>query len=182
VHAYIPFRDDHADAAWRPYYGPARFRYDAERDCSWCPQGQPLRRFVAASGRERVGYRAPPAACAACPVRAACTPSRTGRRSYRSFHAVYLDRARARHPTAAFRRAMRKRSAWVEPLSGEAKQWHGLRQFRLRRLPNVNMEGLFVAAGQNLKRWLAATGWGRRAGPAGALRLPDPAPGATAHP
>ena len=64
---------------------------------------------------------------------------------------------------------MRKRQVWVEPLVGEAKQWHGLRQFRLRGLKQVNMAGLLVAAGQNLKRWLAATGWGRRRGPCGSL-------------
>ena len=64
---------------------------------------------------------------------------------------------------------MRKRAVWVEPLFGEAKQWHGLRQFRLRGLANVNMEALLVAAGQNLKRWLVARGWGRRHGPQGSL-------------
>jgi hypothetical protein len=64
---------------------------------------------------------------------------------------------------------MRKRKVWPEPLFGEAKQWHGLRQFRLRGLTNVNMEGLLIAAGQNLKRWLMATGWGRRHGPTGSL-------------
>jgi hypothetical protein len=64
---------------------------------------------------------------------------------------------------------MRKRWVWVEPLFAEAKDWHGLRRFRLRGLENVNIEGLLVAAGQNLKRWLAATGWGRRHGPCGSL-------------
>ena len=53
---------------------------------------------------------------------------------------------------------MRKRSVWVEPLFGEAKQWHGLRQFRLRGLEKVNIQALWVAAGQNLKRWLTKTG------------------------
>ena len=67
---------------------------------------------------------------------------------------------------------MRKRGVWVEPLFGGAKQWHGLRQFRLRGLPKVNTESLLVAAGQNLKRWLVATGWGRRHAPCGALPLP----------
>ena len=47
---------------------------------------------------------------------------------------------------------MRKRSLWVEPLFGEAKEFHRLRRFRLRRLPKVNIEGVMVAAGQNLKR------------------------------
>ena len=53
---------------------------------------------------------------------------------------------------------MRKRQVWVEPLFAEAKDWHGLRRFRLRGLENVNIEGLLIAAGQNLKRLLAAQG------------------------
>jgi hypothetical protein len=105
-------------------------------------------------------------------VRAACTPGTYGRQVHRSFHAAYLDRVRAYHTTAAYKKAMRKRGVWVEPLFGEAKQWHNLRQFRLRGLPQVNTEGLLVAAGQNLKRWLAAAGWGRRHAPCGALTLP----------
>ena len=32
----------------------------------------------------------------------------------------------------------------------------------------VNMEGLFIAAGQNLKRLLSARSWGRRPWPDGA--------------
>ena len=116
---------------------------------------------------EVVRYHAEAVVCNACPVKADCTSSSYGRVVTRSFHAAYLDRVRAYHATPAYQKAMRKRAVWVEPLFGEAKQWHGLRQFRLRGLANVNMEGLLVAAGQNLKRWLAATGWGRRHGPQG---------------
>jgi hypothetical protein len=65
--------------------------------------------------------------------------------------------------------AMRKRQVWVEPLFAEAKLRHGLRRFRRRGLENVNIEGLLIAAGQNLKRWLADTGWGRRHAPCGSL-------------
>ncbi len=43
----------------------------------------------------------------------------------------------------------------MEPLFGEAKQWHGLERFRLRRLERVNSEALLIAAGQNIKRLLA---------------------------
>jgi hypothetical protein len=64
---------------------------------------------------------------------------------------------------------MRKRQVWGEPLFAEARVWHGLRRFRRRGLENVNIEGLLVAAGQNLKRWLAATGWGRYHVPCGSL-------------
>jgi hypothetical protein len=95
--------------------------------------------------------------------------STQGRLVSRSLHAGYLDRVRRYSGTPNFQKAMRKRGVWVEPLFAEAKQWHGLRQFRLRGLANVNVKALLVAAGQNLKRYLTARGWGRRHGPCGAL-------------
>ncbi len=124
-----------------------------------------------ATARERV-YQAPAAACNACPLKAQCTPSTAGRQVRRSVDEAYLDRVRGYHATESYRKAMRKRQVWVEPLFAEAKDWHGLRRFRLRGLENVNGEALLVAAGQNLKRLLGRRGWGRRpfpSGPAGAV-------------
>jgi hypothetical protein len=66
---------------------------------------------------------------------------------------------------------MRKRQVWVEPLFAEAKDWHGLRRVRLRGLESVNIEGLLLAAGQDLKRLLSRWGWGRRPWPNGVARL-----------
>jgi hypothetical protein len=86
-------------------------------------------------------------------------------------HAEYLDRVRGYHDTEAYKKAMRKRKVWIEPLFGEAKQWHGIRQFRFRGLKKVNIEGLFIAAGQDLKRLLSAIGWGRRPWPDGATGI-----------
>lgn len=87
---------------------------------------------------------------------------------YRSFYAEYLERVRGYHRTAAFTRAMNKRRVWVEPLFGEAKDWHGLGRFRLRGLRQVNIEALLIATGQNLKRLLRRRGWGKRPWPGGA--------------
>jgi hypothetical protein len=70
---------------------------------------------------------------------------------------------------------MRKRRVWVEPLFAEAKDWHGLRRFRLRGLEKVNMEALLIAAGQNLKRVLSWRGWGRRPFPSGGAGVVLPA-------
>jgi len=64
---------------------------------------------------------------------------------------------------------MYKRKVWVEPLFAEAKDWHGMRRFRLRLLWRVNCEALRIAAGQNLKRLLKKRGWGRRPFPVEAL-------------
>ena len=170
IRAYVPLPDFDART---PYFGSARFRYHEQRDEYSCPAGQPLRRRKANNAEEIVIYQAEAATCNACPLKARCTASDQGRRVSRSFHEAYLDRVRDYHTTPAYRKAMRKRKVWPEPLFAEAKQWHGLRQFRLRGLPRVNMEGLLIAAGQNLKRWLSATGWGRRHGPIGSLVAPD---------
>jgi hypothetical protein len=84
-------------------------------------------------------------------------------------HGMHLDRVRGYHQTPAYQKAMRKRKVWVKPLFAEAKQWHTMDRFRLRGLPKVDIEALWIATGQNLKRWLTASGWGRRHGPAGSL-------------
>jgi transposase len=166
IRAYVPLPDFDRRT---PFYGASRFAYDAERDEYRCPQGQPLRRLKTKYTEQEVVYRADAASCNACPVKAACTSSDHGRIVHRSFYADYLEKVRGYHAAEAYRKAMGKRQVWVEPLFAEAKDWHGLRRFRLRGLDNVNIEGLLVAAGQNLKRFLAATGWGRRHGPCGSL-------------
>jgi hypothetical protein len=158
-----------------PSCGSARFRYDAERDEHRRPQGRPLRRRAVSQTEESVVYRAEAATCTACPLKAACTASEHGRTVRRSCHEAHLDRVRGYHATTDYRRAMRKHQVWPEPLFAEAKQWHGLRRFRLRSLGKVNMAGLPVAAGQNLKRWLGATGRSRRHGPTGSLAAASPA-------
>jgi transposase len=150
------------------FYGPDRFRFDPERDEYRCPQDHRLT-FERVKWTEDVAvYRADPATCARCPVLRECTDSDRGRIIHRSLFSAYLDRVKGYHETEAYKRAMRKRKVWVEPLFGEAKDWHGLRRFRLRGLWKVNTEGLLIAAGQNLKRLLAKGGWGRRPWPGGA--------------
>ena len=90
--------------------------------------------------------------CNTCPEKGECTGSKSGRHIFRSFFQDYLDKAKAYQQTEEYQMAMRKRSVWVEPLFGEAKEFHRLRRFRLRRLLKVNIEGVMIAAGQNLKR------------------------------
>jgi transposase len=145
------------------------FTYDPATDTYRCPHGATLT-FRGNSYVTRVrSYAAPTATCAGCPLRARCTDSTSGRRLNRPFDEQYRERARDLETTEVYKRALRKRQVWVEPLFGEAKEWHGLHKFRLRGLWKVNCEGLRIAAGQNLKRWLTKMGWGRRHGPAGSL-------------
>jgi transposase len=169
IHAYVPLPDFDQRT---PFYGASRFAYDSERDEYRCPEGQVLRRRKAKYTEGVVVYRADAAACNACPLKAACTESSQGRQVQRSMYAEHLERVRAYHETAAYEKAMAKRKVWVEPLFGEAKDWHGLEQFRLRGLWKVNAEALLIATGQNLKRLLRTRGWGRRPWPNGAPEAP----------
>ena len=166
IRAYMPLPDwEHMT----PYYGPSKFTYDAAQDVYICPQGQPLRPYRTEQKAEKVEYRADAATCNACPLKAQCTSSEQGRQIHRSFHASYLERVKGYHQTPAYQKAMNKRKVWVEPLFAEAKDWHGMRRFRLRLLWRVNIEALRIAAGQNLKRLLKKRGWGRRPFPTEAM-------------
>jgi hypothetical protein len=169
IRAYMPLPEWDTSS---PSDQLSAFTFDHEHDLYRCPQGQVLKREWLDEAGERAVYRARAAACNACPVKHECTRSTQGRLVSRSFHAAYLDRVRGYRGTAAYEKALRKRSVWVEPLFAEATPWHGLGRFRLRGLANGTIEALLVAAGQNLKRWRRATGWGRRGFPGAAMAVP----------
>ena len=128
------------------------FVYHAEKDIYTCPAGETLRR----QGHDRRGgyvrYAVRTSACKECPLKSKCTNSPKGRWGSRGLEEEYLDRVRAYRRTEAYRKALRKRAVWVEPLFGEAKEWHRSRRFRLRGLERVNAEALMIASGQNVKR------------------------------
>jgi len=151
IKAYLPIPDLGKRTGFFP---PSLFRYDPEKDCYVCPQGHQLNRYSSRKSEEKHVYRANAETCNACPVKSECTNSKSGRHIFRSFHQDHIDKVREYHRTAAYQKAMRKRGYWVEPLFGEAKDFHRLRRFRLRGLLKVNIEGVMIAAGQNLKRLL----------------------------
>jgi hypothetical protein len=168
LRAYVPLPDFDQRT---PFYGKQHFTYDLDQDQYRCPHGAALsQRKVKYTERVMV-YQADAETCNACPLKAKCTASDHGRMITRSFDEPYFDRVRSYHATKPYKKALRKRQVWVEPLFAEAKAWHGLRRFRLRFLEKVNSEALLTATGQNLKRLLSWHGWGRRPWPGGAAGL-----------
>ncbi len=166
IHAYIPIPDmDHRTE----FFNIQDFTYDSERDVYLCPAGKELHFFPAHSTERSLRYRAYPKDCNHCPLKPKCTTGTRGRSLCRSVDEPCLERVRAYQPTEPYKKALRKRQVWVEPLFAEGKDWHGMRRFRLRRLWRVNCEALLRAAGQNLKRLLKKRGWGRRPCPTEAL-------------
>ena len=155
IRAFVPL----PDLSQRTAYFPAEaFTYDAPNDRYLCPQGQELRPRIRRQSESVFVYQADAAGCNACPVKSRCTASANGRQVFRSFFQSYLDTVKGYRELPAYKRALRKRQVWLEPLFGEAKVLHGLRRFRLRGLHKTNIEGLMVAAGQNLKRLLRHRG------------------------
>jgi transposase len=166
IRAYVPLTDfEHRSAL----FGRDVFTYEAERDHYCCPQGHLLALSRSKRTEGVVVYRGDPAICNACLVKIKCTTSYRGRTIQRSIYEAYLERVRSYHGTEAYKKAIRKRQVWVKPLFAEATEWHGLRRLRLRGLMNANIQGLLIAARQNLKRFLTTTGWGRRHAPCGSL-------------
>jgi transposase len=164
------------------FFAKDDFLYDTERDVYVCPGGELLRplghqkeRTDRDRRRRKVTYRAKASACNACPLKPKCTTNNHGRNLTRGPEERYLDRVRAYRKSWPYEKALRKRKVWVEPLFAEAKEWHGMRRFRLRRLRTVNTEALMVAAGQNIKRLVGASRRGPRSLPqAAALHFPEP--------
>lgn len=149
IRAYLPTMDF---SNRTKFYPAERFLYNAEHDLYRCPQGQVVRLHSRRNSEQVYVYAADASTCNACPVKNECTDSQSGRHIFRSFFQADLERVKAYQGTEAYQKAMRKRALWTEPLFGEAKQFHQLRRFRLRGLLKVNIEGVMVAAGQNIKR------------------------------
>lgn len=165
IRAYMPLS---AVGQRADFFSEQDFRYDPAADAYHCPDGKVVRFLSQSDATHRRIYQAPTADCKGCSLREHCTSSPRGRRISRSLDEAYLDRVRGYHATESYATAMRKRKVWVEPLFAEAKEWHGLRRFRLRGLEKVNIQAQVIAAGQNLKRLLSNQGWGRRPWPCGA--------------
>lgn len=172
IRAYVPL----SEVGRRPgLFRDTDFAYNPDADTYHCPGKETLRFISQCDITYRRVYEAPATACARCALRAHCTTSQRGRRIGRRLDESYLDRVRGYHETEPYAKAMRKRKVWIEPLFAEAKEWHGLRRFRLRGSEKVNIQAQLIATGQNLKRLLSQQGWGRRPWPSGAAGIVLPA-------
>ena len=159
IRAYVSMADFEKKS---PYFGSSRFFYDAERDLYRCPKGESLRLYTHSYTVRLTRYRAKAETCNACPSKPECTPGASGRVLMRSFEEELLEWIKAYRGSAPYEKALRKRRVWVEPMFGEAKEWHGIRRFRLRTLWRVNAVTMVIATGQNIEHLLTFPGRGPR--------------------
>ena len=67
-------------------------------------------------------------------------------------HQLFDDKVQSYYQTETYQKAARKRGVQVKPLFGEALKLHRLRRFRLGGLNTIYIEGMMIAAWQNLER------------------------------
>jgi transposase len=146
-----------------PQLDKSAFVYDEQRNCYWCPLGQPLpyrntTSEASGSGRRiRARYQAEPATCGACPLRERCLHGK--RTKARSITREQYEAHRERHarkmatPEAQATYALRRHPG--ERPFAVIKQVFGLRQFLVRGLERVRTEWRWAATAFNLQRLMS---------------------------
>jgi transposase len=157
------WRPGERDAQGRsPAFQSSAFPYDSKQDCFTCPAGESLRHHALlnrGNGVRTHVYRAPKAACATCPLRRQCAPSKARVQWVRS-----ITRLEEPEETTAFKTKMTtkraqeiyaQRSRFVEFPHAWIKQRCGLRQFRCRGRSKACMEAMWACFSYNLIRWFS---------------------------
>jgi hypothetical protein len=143
IRAYVALR---GAGQGRSFFGKDEFAYDPERDLYTYPASESLPPRTRNVARSLIVYQARAGTCDACSLRSECTTSKMGRRVLRHFDEEYVDWVNAYRGAFPYQKALRKRRVWVELLFAEAKDWHGMRRFRLIGLEKVNAEALMAEA------------------------------------
>jgi hypothetical protein len=182
VTVYAPWQGNDFSPPRAPRYLPKeRFTWQAEPGVYLCPQGQRLE-HAGSSWQRRSGpeaqllhqYRAPASACQACPLRPACTPSRTGGRTLsRSEHEPLIEALRARMGTDPAKALYRLRKQAVERLNADLKQHRGLRRLSGRGRARAEIQVGLLALAHNLVTLIRLRGQRARTHAAG---TPAPQP------
>jgi transposase len=136
-------------------YHKDRFAYGQDSDAYTCPLGQTLR--YTDTKRDRKGrpvrrYRAPAAACRACPAFGLCTKDRRhGRALEIGPDEPVLRKQRVLMATEEAQSLYKRRKELIEPAFGIIKEQQAGRRFLLRGLDNVKAEWSLLAVAFNLR-------------------------------
>ncbi len=129
----------------------SQFEYQASQDLFLCPGQQVLRRrrYIR---RQRVWeYAAAPGVCPACPLRAQCTRSKTGRTLSRHEQAPILEQCRAQAHSPAAKQNRSRRQHLMEGSFADAANNHGFKRSRWRRLWRQQIQDDLIATIQNAR-------------------------------
>jgi hypothetical protein len=145
-----------------PYHS-AHFTHDPQAQVLRCPQGNELKpgRHATKSGRAVVVY-SNTAACAACPMKAKCTPKQPARRIEVCAYRQDLEQLARNHRTPEYRQSYQRRGKIVEPVFARIKQHMGFRRWTYFGEQKVNAQWQMLCSVFNLRqiygRWKARGG------------------------
>jgi hypothetical protein len=138
------------------------FVYDEQRDCYWCPLGQPLNYSLTTSEKSGSGrrirdrYQATEQACADCPLRARCVQGKTASRQVnREQHEAHRERHAEKMATEEAQEIYGQRRHPGERPFAVMKHQFGLRRFLLRGLEQVRLEWCWATIAFNLDRLMS---------------------------
>ena len=141
----------------------AAFVYDAEQNCYYCPQGEPLNyqrttteKTAGGERKHRQRYEADAAACAECPLKSLCVKEGTANREVsRDQFDPHRERQAQRMAQAESQAIYAQRGAVCERPFAVIKQHFGARQFLLRGLDAVRVEWRWLTTAFNLQKLLS---------------------------
>jgi len=161
-----PVGEDHSwQARAGEGFAAAQFVIDWEHEQATCPQGKKSAQWLARTdehGLASIQIQFAKADCAACPVRAQCTQSKSLPRKVvvrDQAHYEALQAARARQKTELFKAQYAAR-AGIEGTISQGTHISDLRRSRYKGLPKTRLLHLLIAAALNFIRvaaWLAET-------------------------
>jgi len=140
-----------------PAYEASMFRYDPATNTYVCPQGRPLRYDAKyeRGGTMSYRYKAAEDDCRTCPAKALCCPrTRRGRSIERREPVPEIAAFRQKMQTDDARAIYRTRSPVAEFPNLWIKAKLGVRQFRVRGVPNVGLESLWAALTYDIQQWI----------------------------
>ncbi len=140
------------------------FVYDEERDVYVCPAGNILKRRRHKKRRKAYEYAIGAKTCNPCELRPQCTNNKLGRsvKRHEDHELIEAERARSKSREALSDRARRKHIA--EGSFADAKNNHGFKRARWRRLWRQSIQDLLIAAIQNIRIFIARGGFKPTAG------------------
>ena len=131
------------------------FVYDADKDIYTCPAGNTMKRRRHKKDRKAYEYALSPKVCNACELKPKCTRSRYGRSVKRHQDHELIEAARTESKSGAAKRDRARRKHIAEGSFADAKNNHGFKRSRWRRLWRQRIQDLFIAAIQNIRILLA---------------------------
>lgn len=157
---YIPEPDRQSEKNMQGRFPRRDFRYDAERDCYFCPAEKVLSHQGnhQIAGRSYGFYLSSPPDCATCPLKKKCLTDKAERRTVTRWEHEAIVEAHRKRMAQDGAEKMRQRKALCEHPFGTLKLWSGWTHFLVRGLEKVRAEWSLLMVCYNFKRVLSILG------------------------